>query len=241
MPKTAGNHTLRAMIEIRQRIIAGVLAGGMRLYEVPLAEMLQISRTPVREAMGRLAEEGLLDRARGGGYAVRAFGLADVLDAIELRGVLEGTAARLAAERGASAEGIARVQEIVAAIDECFLADGSVDREVYAEHNAAFHREVAGLARSEVVRREVERASRLPFAAPSALLPREEDDSFRRRLVTAQEQHRALVAAIISREGARAEAIAREHARAIRYGIEEFSGIGTGRDRDGSALVLVGA
>ena len=50
--------------------------------------------------MSRLAEEGLLDRVNSGGFVVRTFGFADVVDAIELRGVLEGTAARLAAERG---------------------------------------------------------------------------------------------------------------------------------------------
>ncbi len=238
MPKTSGNHTVRAMIEIRQRILSGALPGGMRLHEVPLAEMLAISRTPVRDAMGRLAEEGLLDRARGGGYAVRAFGLGDVFDAIELRGVLEGTAARLAAERGPVAAGMERIDAILAALDACFLPDGDVDGESYAEQNAAFHHEIAGLSGSDVIRREVERAARLPFASPSALLPKANDlDTFRRRLMTAQDQHRALVAAIVAREGARAEAIAREHTRAIRDGLEMTAG-GDGRPRRLSSLTL---
>ncbi len=78
----------------------------MRLFEVSLAETLEISRTPVREALSRLAEEGLLDRLPNGGFVVRRFGYEDVIDSIELRGVMEGTAARLAAERGASPEGL---------------------------------------------------------------------------------------------------------------------------------------
>src|SRR5690554_4658921 len=94
-------HAMRAVIELREKIVSGEIPGGTRLFEVSMAESLNISRTPVREAMSRLAEEGLLDRARGGGFTVRTFGFADVVDAIELRGVLEGTAARLAAERGA--------------------------------------------------------------------------------------------------------------------------------------------
>ena len=84
-------HSKRALFRLRQRIVEGEIPGGTRLYEVALAEKLQISRTPVREAMSRLAEEGLLDRANGGGFLVRSFSYADVVDAIELRGVLEGT------------------------------------------------------------------------------------------------------------------------------------------------------
>ena len=74
-----------------------------------LAKEFSISRTPIREALSRLAEEGLLERARGGGFVVRSFAIADVLDMIELRGVLEGTAARLAAERGVSAAKLAGI------------------------------------------------------------------------------------------------------------------------------------
>ena len=76
---SGNNHTMRALTELRQRILSGELQGGARLLEVPLAEMLQISRTPVREAMSRLAEEGLLDRVRSGGFVVRSFGFADGL------------------------------------------------------------------------------------------------------------------------------------------------------------------
>ncbi len=116
----AATHGRRAVIELREKIVSGELPGGMRLFEVSLAETLEISRTPVREALSRLAEEGLLDRLPNGGFVVRRFGYADVIDSIELRGVMEGTAARLAAERGASPEGLARLQEIVEKIDACF-------------------------------------------------------------------------------------------------------------------------
>jgi len=223
MEQTTGKtHAMRALIELRKKILAGEYPGGTRLFEVPLAEELSISRTPVREAMSRLTEEGLLDRAKGGGFIVRSFGFADVVDAIELRGVLEGTAARLAAERGADPAALARMEEIVARLDDCF-GDGldEVDFDAYSELNAAFHRELAGLAASEIIRREVERVTRLPFASPSAFLPnRANIAAFRRSLSAAQEQHRALLSAIAAREGARAEAIAREHARIARRNLD---------------------
>jgi len=219
-------HGRRAVIELREKIFNGELSGGTRLFEVSLAESLDISRTPVREALSRLAEEGLLDRLPSGGFVVRRFGYADVVDSIELRGVLEGTAARLAAERGASPDGLARMREIVSQLDTFFGPnEDDVDFDNYADLNAQFHAELAGLAGSEVMRREVERAAALPFASPSAFLPNKlEIAAFKRSLRSAQDQHRAILNAIAAREGARAEAIAREHARTARGNLEYIFG-----------------
>lgn len=221
-PTEVATHGRRAVIELREKIINGELPGGMRLFEVSLAEALQISRTPVREALSRLAEEGLLDRLPNGGFVVRRFGYADVVDSIELRGVMEGAAARLAAERGVSAEALGRIQHIVRQLDACFGAhEDDVDFDAYSDLNAAFHVELAALSGSEIVRREVERATALPFASPSAFLPNKLDiAAFRRSLRTAQEQHHAMLNAIAAREGARAEFIAREHARIARQNLE---------------------
>jgi len=218
----AKTHATRALIELRKRILSGEFAGGMRLFEVPLAEELAISRTPVREAMSRLVEEGLLERVRAGGFVVRKFGFADVVDAIELRGVLEGTAARLAAERGVDRRAMERIEQVATELDSCFgEVLGQVDFDRYSELNATFHALLAGLSGSEMVRSEVERMKRLPFASPSAFLPDKADiAAFRRSLNTAQEQHWAIISAIANREGARAEAIAREHARTARRNLE---------------------
>lgn len=223
MKEPANNtHATRTVIELRKKILAGELTGGMRLFEVPLSEELEISRTPLRDAMSRLAEEGLLERARGGGFVVRKFTISDVIDAIELRGVLEGTAARLAAERGARPEALSRMEKIVADLDACFGdVPGEVDFEAYSALNAQFHKELAFLAGSEIVGREVERAARLPFASPSAFLPDKADiASFRRSLTVAQHQHKAILQAIKAREGFRAESVAREHARTARRNLE---------------------
>lgn len=215
-------HGRRAVIELREKIVSGELPGGTRLFEVSLAETLDISRTPVREALSRLAEEGLLDRLPNGGFVVRRFGYADVVDSIELRGVMEGTAARLAAERGVEPEALARISEVVRRLDACFGPEpDDLDFDAYADLNEEFHHQLAALAGSEIIRREVERASSLPFASPSAFLPNKtEIEAFRRSLRSAQQQHHALVEAIAAREGSRAEWIAREHARTARHNLE---------------------
>ncbi|MBD0415346.1 GntR family transcriptional regulator [Oryzicola mucosus] len=215
-------HGRRAVIDLREKIINGELPGGMRLFEVSLAETLDISRTPVREALSRLAEEGLLDRLPNGGFVVRRFGYADVVDSIELRGVMEGTAARLAAERGVLPDVLARINDIVLKLDGCFgKNEDDVDFDSYSDLNETFHHELAGLSGSDIIRREVERASALPFASPSAFLPNKtEITAFRRSLRAAQDQHHAIVNAIAAREGARAEFLAREHARTARHNLE---------------------
>jgi GntR family transcriptional regulator, vanillate catabolism transcriptional regulator len=213
-------HAQRALIALRKRILGGELQGGTRLFEVALAEELGISRTPVRAALSRLAEEALLDRAAGGGFVVRSFAVADVVDTIELRGVLEGTAARLAAERGVPDDMLSEARDILRQIDRIFL-NQSVDMEAYSALNARFHRHLALMSQSNVLCREIERITSLPFASPSAFL---DDESHQAALVktlsAAQEQHRALIEAIANREGFRAESLAREHARAARRNVE---------------------
>ena len=93
------SQTVRALLGIREILLRGELARGERISELPLVARLGMSRTPIRLALDRLAHVGLLQTGSGGGFTVREFTLAEVRDAIELRGVLEGTAARLAAER----------------------------------------------------------------------------------------------------------------------------------------------
>jgi GntR family transcriptional regulator of vanillate catabolism len=220
------NHTKRAAADLRQWIISGEVAGGSRLREIAVAEKLNISRTPVREAMARLAEEGLLERVGTGGFVVRAFTLRDAVDAIELRGILEGTAARMAAEEGAAPERIAAIRETLAQLDSCFGKGGyAVDFECYSELNTVFHDQLAGLCASAIIRRELERVKSLPFASPSAfVLDRPDERMSQTSLIVAQDQHRALVEAIEAREGARAEAIAREHARTARANLLATTG-----------------
>lgn len=215
-------HGRRAVVLLREMIVKGEFPGGSRLFEVSLTEKLYMSRTPVREALSRLAEEGLLERLPNGGFVVRRFGYRDVVDAIELRGVMEGVAARLAAERGVTQDMSDALRRTVDELDGCFgpgLDDVDFDR--YAQGNEAFHQHLAQACGSEVIRREVERAVALPFASPSAFLPSGIGIlAFSRSLRRAQEQHHGLVEAVLAREGARAEALAREHARIARANVD---------------------
>jgi len=214
--------TAKALLGLRDLILTGEIEPGERLSEVALAERLSVSRTPLRAALQRLEQEGLVTLIPSGGYAVRSFSRQEVIDAIELRGVLEGTAARLAAERGVTPARMKAIREVVAQLDEVLAAEAhAMDFERYETLNGKFHRLLWDLAGSEVLRREVERMTSLPFASPNAFVNTEADaPAFYRTLVVAQAQHKAIVAAIELREGARAEALAREHARLARQNLD---------------------
>jgi GntR family transcriptional regulator, vanillate catabolism transcriptional regulator len=192
------------VLGLRDLVYAGAVAPGERLSEVSISERLGLSRTPVRAALARMEQEGILEAIPSGGYAVRSFTEADVHDAIELRGTLEGMAARLAAERGVQPARLVAMKALVAKLD-----------------NAEFHEMLAGLSGSTIAKRELDRAKQLPFADPSAFLTAQAHiPAFRASLFIGQAQHRAIVAAIEMREGARAEALAREHARLARQNLE---------------------
>lgn len=207
----------KAIIGLRGLILSGEYDAGSRLPEVALSERLEISRTPLRQAMDRLVAEGLLVRIASGGCRVARFDLDDVNDAIELRGVIEGTAARLAAERGADPALTAEAKEVLAGIDAAVADASHVDFDSYVHLNARFHALLARMPGSALIEREVERICRLPLASPNAFLRGQEViPDFIASLTRAQGQHRAILEAIEAREGARAEALAREHARLAR-------------------------
>jgi GntR family transcriptional regulator of vanillate catabolism len=218
------SQTVKAQLGLRELIVGGELAAGERVPELALVERLGVSRTPVRAALHKLQDEGLLEALPGGGFAVRAFSETEIHDAIEVRGTMEGLAARLAAERGASRALLAEAQQCLAAID-ALLAAPLLDEAAfggYVEHNGHFHQLLAEMAGSAVVQRQVERAAALPFASPNGfVLVRSTGPQARDVLVVAQDQHRSVLDAIERREGARAENLMREHARIAHRNLSE--------------------
>ncbi len=210
------SQTVKTIVRLRELILRGDVMPGERLLETTLVELLNVSRTPIRAALARLAEEGLLEHTNGGGYAVREFSGRDIQDAIELRGTLEGVAARFAAERGVNPLAIAKLHECLAKIDTLLENKNLSDEEIehYLELNAAFHQQLISLADSFPVEHMLERIVALPFASPNAFVMAQTQLAHSWRVFfVAQEQHRSIVEAIENREGGRAEALAREHSR----------------------------
>jgi GntR family transcriptional regulator of vanillate catabolism len=212
---------MRAQLALRELLLSGEFAAGTRMSELPLVERLGVSRTPLRLALATLEHEGLLEILEGGGYAVREFTQADISDAIELRGALEGTAARFAAERGVASGQLAAMRELNAEIGEVVHRADVESFWRYVDLNQEFHELFVKAAGSPVLERALERIVSLPFASPSAfVLAQAELPESREILLIGHDHHRGLIEALERREGARAEALAREHARLARRNLE---------------------
>lgn len=210
------SQTMRAELALRDLVLSGEVRPGERLSELWVVERIGVSRTPVRAALMVLAEEGLIEALPSGGYAARAFSDREVTDAIELRGTMEGLAARLAAERGATPQALADLRALLAELDRVVGATTiSEDAfEAYISLNARFHAGILALAQSPVLERQIDRVMTLPFASPSAFVKVQSQLAEARQiLLVAQDQHRCILEAIERREGARAEALMREHSR----------------------------
>ena len=106
------SQTTKATLGLRELLLSGAFKPRERVPELRLVEELGVSRTPLRIALMTLEHEGLLETLPGGGFVVREFTRTDIDDAIELRGVLEGTAARLAAERLESDDELELLREL---------------------------------------------------------------------------------------------------------------------------------
>jgi GntR family transcriptional regulator of vanillate catabolism len=211
-PSDVASQTSRALFDLRELLIRGEFTPGERMAELPLVARLGVSRTPIRLALERLAHMGLLDLNAGGGFTVRGYSPAEALDAIEIRGVLEGTAARLAAERLADPADVATLRHLAGEMEglERLTLDSFGD---YMDLNEAFHAEIIDLAKSAMLKRAIEHAVSLPFASPSAMVFPTSGLSYAvEALAIAKEHHRGIVEAIAKRQGTRAENLAREHA-----------------------------
>ena len=223
-PETGGSQAVKAQLRLREMILAGELAAGARIAELAIVERLGVSRTPIRAALMRLEQEGLLDALPNGGYAVRTFSERDVSDAIEMRGTVEGLAARLAAERGVAPGVLAEARECLDGVD-ALLRQPALDDEGFLQYvtlNQKFHNLLSDMAGSSVIARELERVVSLPFASPSGfVVVQANSPQSRDMLVVAQDQHRQVLDAIERREGARAEAIMREHSRLAQRNMRE--------------------
>ncbi|HZC14622.1 MAG TPA: GntR family transcriptional regulator [Thermoleophilaceae bacterium] len=215
--------TLRAKLRLRELILDGGLRGGERLSEQPLAARLGVSRTPLRLALGQLEHEGLLEAVPGGGFAVSTFTLQQVEDAIDLRGLLEGMAARLAAERLEDAAELEAMHGCVAQLDALVRPDRPAIEafERYVKLNARFHLLLSKLAKSRALETAIAQVEALPFASASAfVLAQAELPESHRILYVAQVQHRGILESIEYGEGSRAEALCREHARLARRNLD---------------------
>lgn len=184
---------------LRSAILSGEIRPNEPLIEADIAAALAVSRTPVREALQRLAVEQLiLPRKRG--WAVREITALEAGENSEVRAALEGYAARLAAERATEAEIAA-----AAAVHARRLAIDPADDAARVETNREFHRVIVDAARNGRLRDAILRSGRFYFNGSVARMTSPEE--FR----LSNEDHALILAALRARDGDRAEHAMRGH------------------------------
>lgn len=144
--------TAIAYAELKRRINANELAAGRMYKQDEIAAMLEISRTPAREALIRLAEEGLVEFRPRHGVCIRLVSIDELAGTYEVLTMLEAQAARRLAERGASAEGLARL-ELAHRSMEAALHNREIAAWIDADE--AFHKVLVSECGNEPLRRIV--------------------------------------------------------------------------------------
>ncbi|MBX3143769.1 MAG: GntR family transcriptional regulator [Trueperaceae bacterium] len=184
---------------LRQELFAGRIEPGRWLREQEVAEALQVSRTPVREAIRRLAQEGLMDFSTNRGAQARPISLTEAEEVYAIRDRLEGMAAGLAA-KNVSPQEVAGLREQLAFIAE--LADDDFVGQIRADN--AFHLSIATLSGNELLADMIQRLN---------------DRVTRAKVITrdvnvttlARGQHDFIVNAIAQADEAAAEEAMRKH------------------------------
>jgi DNA-binding GntR family transcriptional regulator len=191
----------RAMENLRGRILAGEFAGGERLGEVELATELGMSRTPVRQALLRLAGEGLVEVAPNRGARVIVRSERELEHVFELRARLEGLAARQSAERVTDEQ----IEMLEALAQEIGVYTEKRDMAVVTELNTRFHRTLIEISNSATLATSV---AGLMHASVMARTQSSFDDAAHRRSVA---HHIEIVAALRAHDGEWAESVMHSH------------------------------
>ncbi|MBO0345370.1 GntR family transcriptional regulator [Roseibium sp. CAU 1637] len=208
----------RVLITLRRHIMDGSIPSGEKITEVGLAGLLEVSRTPVRLALRALEVEGLIKKRSGRGYTVVDFDFDDTSNAYQVRGVLEGLAARCLAENGMSEEvdGILRrsLEMTRDALDHLRdKKDSGMD--LYQEANTLFHETIMRECGNSFVPFTYTRLETVPLLKLGVLVFNHDSyDTEVQRLTIGYGQHLIVYDAIAKGDAARAEAMMREHSHA---------------------------
>lgn len=200
-PQTGELHGNAAYGVLLDEIRHGKLLPGGRLRETELADRLGVSRTPVREAIRQLEADGLVTHVPRQGATVRRLNYAEVMELYEMRAVLEGTAARLAARSASDIE----LAEISALNDE--LRNFGNGTQAF-KLNRLFHMALLDAAKNRFLHNSMMTLQKaLMILGPTTL---SETDRFE----NAVQEHEAVLNALKARDGDVAEACMRTHIEA---------------------------
>ena len=198
-----------------ERIRQGEIVPGQRLKDIEWARRLGVSRTPVREAMRKMQQEGVLIPLAQGGYEVRPTSRRDLIELYRCRAALEALATEGAAERFDEEKG-KKLDDLVGRCDEA-IATGDLDTAFSL--NTAFHSVLIAESGNAHLKTLLESLGKLVFFYRTTLLKMSKsnpDDKmlYIERLRIKQNHHRAILAALKAKDAQRASGLMQAHVRA---------------------------
>jgi len=200
----------RAYLLIRDQIVTLKLAPGSVIEEAKLRQELGLGRTPIREALQRLAHENLVSFVPHRGTFVSDINLTDLHRLTEVRTEMEGYAARLAADRATTSDR-GQMQGLMAELD---TIDGA-DVHTLMRLDQRIHRLVYHATRNPFLQAMLEEIFNLSLRIWFLGLDRGV------RIKQAVEEHRQLLDAVVSRDGPRAESVMRQHVMGFEHAIRK--------------------
>lgn len=213
-PKVAPTQLESVLGRLREMVLKGHFQAHAKLEEKQLAELLGVSRTPVRLALQSLAQERLLVYSPHRGFHVRAFTSEEVVNAIEVRGRLEAFACEVLATRGIGEAAAATVQRNLTATRELLAlpAHDAADVNVWVRLNEEFHRILTAESGNTLVAELIQQIDKIPMAS-AALVPTTSDnvDTVFDYVADAVRMHELVFDAVLRREPMRAHNLMLEH------------------------------
>lgn len=206
---TVVDYTIDAL---RDAIRSGRLAPGQRLVVADITSMLSVSAGPVREAIRRLTGEGLIEIVPHRGASVRQITLRDLEEIFELRGAVEGLAARLAAQHASEGDFL---DELHTLMEEMTVHATSEDVTGYLRTNTAFHDLIYRMSGNDRLRTL---AAQLVMPVYQVRLPQRMD---RAAMQISFRDHKIIAAALTKGDGDAAEAAMRVHVAQAGEGLKE--------------------
>lgn len=223
-------------------LIRGEFESGQHLQEIPLARQLNASRTPVRLALGALAQEGLLVHKPNSGFLVREFTIKEISDAVLIRGELEAVAARMVAEKGMSDGTAAALRETLDMASQ-LVSDGRITVERYSrwfDLNGAFHDLIVKETANATLSNAISQISKIPLVGAGVMAASiDNEDRINEVVAKSQAEHEAILQAMLNRQSLRAHALMYEHVYKSSVSMSDYLSKIRAADKDIALLKFV--
>ena len=216
----------RVLASLRRMILDGSIKSGEKITEVGVASLLAVSRTPARLALRTLEVEGFIRKRAGRGFTVVGVQHDDVSKAYEVRGVLEGLAARSMAQNRPHPETDAKLRKALEMTGEITAARTHCEDSVscYQDGNTLFHETIMNECGNSYLPFTYARLQSVPLLKLGVLVFNRNDvEQELLRLTVGHTQHMIIYDAISRGDAARAEAMMREHSNATVLYSEVFA------------------